>query len=218
MTKPVGVLRFLGTNCDRDLFSAAHDLGLDPRWLWHADRFNPNDFEALFVPGGFSHGDYLRSGALAAKAPAMDSVADAARRGLPILGICNGFQILCEAHLLPGALVKNEGRRFVDDWVDLHFENPNAWTPADSKRARLPIAHGDGRYYLETEELKRVRDRGQVWVSYAGDNPNGSVENIAGVCNESGNVCGLMPHPERAVHAWMGGVDGRAILDVGRHA
>lgn len=211
--KPIGVLRFLGTNCDRDVFQAVEDLDREARWLWHADRFDHADYSAFLVPGGFSYGDYLRCGALAAKSPAMASLQEAADAGKPVLGICNGFQILCEAKLLPGALVRNEGRKFVDKWVDLKLEGQNPWCNLErGTTIRLPVAHGEGRFFAEPAELSRLRERGQIWWSYASDNPNGSLENIAGVSNIAKNVCGLMPLPERAMHEWMGGEDGRAIM------
>lgn len=214
MSKPVGIARFLGTNCDRDVWQAVEAMGLEPRWLWFEDRFAPSDYAAFVVPGGFSYGDYLRCGALAAKAPVMASLAEAAGKGYPILGICNGFQILCESGLLPGVLVRNEGRRFVDKWVGLRLENGTRWSNLEAgSRLRLPVAHGEGRYHLEDGELARLRDKKQIWLTYEdGSNPNGSLADIAGVCNEGRNVCGLMPHPERAVFSWMGGEDGRAIL------
>jgi phosphoribosylformylglycinamidine synthase len=210
MSKAIGVVRFLGTNCDRDVWQAVETLGLRPQWLWFEDQFNVNDYAGYIVPGGFSYGDYLRSGALAAKAPVLKSLSEAAGKGAPILGICNGFQILTEARLLPGALVRNEGRKFIDKWVTLKSENKTQWT-YESKPMRLPVAHGDGRYYIENDDLKKIEDKGQIWLRYE-DNPNGSIQNIAGVANENKNVCGLMPHPERAMHEWMGGVDGHAIL------
>lgn len=212
--KPVGILRFLGTNCDRDVWQAVEALDRKPEWLWYADQFNPSDYSSFIVPGGFSHGDYLRCGALAAKAPAMKSLDEAAKQGRPILGICNGFQILCETRLLPGALVRNEKRRFIDRWVDLSLANASKWTPKDSKKKiRLPIAHGEGRFYMEKDELKRLHDDGQVWWTYEGEAPNGSLDKIAGVSNKAKNVSALMPHPERAIHSWMGGDDGRQILN-----
>ncbi|MGE0528936.1 MAG: phosphoribosylformylglycinamidine synthase subunit PurQ [Bdellovibrionales bacterium] len=213
--KPVGILRFLGTNCDRDVWQAIEAVGLKPQWLWYEDRFRAEDYAAFVVPGGFSYGDYLRCGALAAKAPVMKSLAEAAEKGYPVLGICNGFQILCESGLLPGALVRNEGRRFVDTWVSLRLESEApTWTRGMSPAVeiRLPVAHGEGRFYVEPEELDRLRARGQVWWTYSGENPNGSVADIAGVCNEGQNVWGLMPHPERAIFDWMGREDGRAIF------
>jgi len=146
------------------------------------------------VPGGFSYGDYLRCGALAAKAPVMKSVSEAAGLGKPVLGICNGFQVLCETQLLPGALVRNEKRKFIDKWVDLKLQNKPKWGGLES--IRLPIAHGEGRFYAESDEVKRLWDQKQVWLTYR-ENPNGALDDIAGVSNRDGNVCGLMPHPER---------------------
>lgn len=205
-----GVVRFPGTNCDRDVFQAVEMAGQEAHWLWHADLFDAKAYDALFLPGGFSYGDYLRSGALAARARAMTSVREAAERGVPVLGICNGFQILTEAKLLPGALIKNQSLRFNDDWVDLKVRNTNTFFAPNlngGARARLPIAHGDGRYFIEEDDLKRLEDNGQIWLTYE-NNPNGSICDIAGVTNEKGNVAALMPHPERAMQDWMGGTDG----------
>ena len=177
----VGVLRFPGTNCDRDVFEALENRGRRPEWVWHADQFDSKKYDALFLPGGFSYGDYLRSGALAARAPAMKSVREAAERGVPVLGICNGFQILCEAGLLPGALVRNRGLRFIDDWVSLKLANKNSvFARSAGARARLPIAHADGRFVASDDEIKRLQDQGQVWWQYE-DNPNGAAGDIAGV-------------------------------------
>jgi phosphoribosylformylglycinamidine synthase len=209
----IGVVRFLGTNCDQDVFDAVQQVGLRPAWLWHQDQFDYKSYDALVVPGGFSYGDYLRCGALAARAPVMQSVSAAAKAGVPILGICNGFQILCEAKLLPGALLRNSGLRFRDDWVDLKVVNGNAHFGGRTlEKAHLPIAHGEGRYYLEQDQVQRLFDEGQVWCTYE-KNPNGSLENIAGVTNESGNVAALMPHPERAMESFMGGTDGRKFFE-----
>jgi phosphoribosylformylglycinamidine synthase subunit PurQ / glutaminase len=211
--KPVGIVRFLGTNCDRDVWQAVETLDLKPEWLWFEDQFNPADYSAFVVPGGFSYGDYLRCGALAAKAPVMKSLHDAAQKGMPVLGICNGFQILCETRLLPGALVRNEKRKFIDKWVTLKQQNKTQWSgPGADKPMRLPIAHGEGRFYMEGDELQKLFDDGQVWLTYEGGSPQGAVRDIAGVSNKQGNVCALMPHPERAMFDWMGGEDGRAIL------
>jgi phosphoribosylformylglycinamidine synthase subunit PurQ / glutaminase len=210
--KAIGVLQFPGTNCDRDVFSFVEAKKIPAQYLWHLDLFNPKEFEALILPGGFSYGDYLRSGALAAVSPAMRSLKEFAESGGPVLGICNGFQILCEAGLLPGTLVKNEGRRFIDDWVDLQVVGaPKKFSPSQ-KELRLPIAHGDGRFYAQAEELKRIQDRDLVWMKYKNENPNGSLNDIAGVMNENKNVVGLMPHPERALYDWMGGTDGWGFL------
>ncbi len=209
MSARVGVVRFLGTNCDRDLWQAAEGAGLKPEWLWYEDNFEPMDYAALLIPGGFSYGDYLRCGALAARTPVMKSVRKAAQQGVPILGICNGFQVLCEAELLPGALLPNQSGRFVDAWVELKLENSkDNWAPGrPGSSAYLPVAHGDGRYHINEEGLKAIEDRGQIWWRYS-KNPNGSVADIAGVSDPSGKVVGLMPHPERAVAEWMGGQDG----------
>lgn len=206
--KPVGVLRFLGTNCDRDVFEAIESVGLSAEWLWYQDQFQTSNYSALVLPGGFSYGDYLRSGALAAKTPAMKSVIEAAKKDLPILGICNGFQILCEAGLLPGALVKNEKQRFIDKWVTLESAGQSKnFAKSTAKKIHLPVAHGDGCFYAPTDILKRMEDEQQVWWRYT-ENINGSMGNIAGVLNENKNVAGLMPHPERAVHQWQGNTDG----------
>lgn len=213
MKKPVGIVRFLGTNCDRDVWQAVESLDLEPRWLWFEDQFTPSDYSAFLVPGGFSYGDYLRCGALAAKAPVMKSLHEAALKGMPVLGICNGFQILCETRMLPGALVRNEKRKFIDKWVTLSQKNKTKWSgPGSERPMKLPIAHGEGRFYMEGDELKKLFDDGQVWLTYDGGSPQGAVRDIAGVSNKQGNVCALMPHPERAMFDWMGGEDGRAIL------
>ncbi len=213
MSANVGVVRFPGTNCDQDVFEAAASAGLRPRWLWHADRFELKSVDAILLPGGFSYGDYLRSGALAAKAPAMESVREFAKAGGPVLGICNGFQILCESGLLPGALVKNQSRRFVDQWVELKLAQPSKVFGPESVgvKVRLPVAHGDGRYHIDETGRKKLVDRGQIWWNYLED-VNGSVHQIAGVMNEARNVAGLMPHPERAMQSWMGGTDGRTFF------
>lgn len=205
--KKIGILRFWGTNCDRDIWQAALVCGFKPQWLWQDDSFKMQDFEYFVVPGGFSYGDYLRCGSLAAQTPAMKSLREAAASGKPILGICNGFQILCEAKLLPGVLVRNESQRFIDNWAPLKIENTSPFTKKAGVRISLPIAHGEGRFFAGDDELKKLEDRGQIWIRYM-DNPNGSLKDIAGVMNEKKNVCGLMPHPERALLEWMGGVDG----------
>lgn len=211
----VGVLRFPGTNCDRDVFGAIESRGEKPEWLWHANHFNKKEYSALVLPGGFSYGDYLRAGALAARSPAMESVREAASYGVPVLGICNGFQILCEAGLLPGVLIRNLGLRFIDDWVELKLEGHHRQFGKNLQsgfKARLPIAHADGRYFVENDDLKRLEDNQQIWWRYQ-NNPNGSIGDIAGVMNREKNVAGLMPHPERAMVGWMGGVDGSHFFD-----
>jgi phosphoribosylformylglycinamidine synthase len=211
--KKIGVARFPGTNCDRDAAFMASQLGFQTSYLWHLDLFDHKEFEALIIPGGFSYGDYLRSGALAARSPIISSVAKAAAAGVPILGICNGFQILTEAGLLPGALVRNQGLRFIDTWVNIDLVgHADYWGKKIKKQTlRLPIAHADGRFYAPTDELKKIEDENLVWLRYHG-NPNGSLNNIAGVMNKNKNVVGLMPHPERAIADWMGGVDGLGFL------
>lgn len=208
----VGVVRFPGTNCDRDVFGLVEAKGHQAIWLWHQDQFSAQDIEAVIVPGGFSYGDYLRSGALAARAPVMKSVRDVVNLGKPVLGICNGFQILTEAQILPGALVKNENRRFVESWVGLEKVSDSFWAAKVSGHSiRLPVAHGDGRFYAPEDELKKIEDQGLVWFRYK-ENVNGSLNRIAGLRNRLGNVAALMPHPERAAYDWMGGTDGWNFL------
>ena len=214
MRRSVGVIRFPGTNCDRDVFEAIENMNFKAEWLWHADRFEIHQFGALVVPGGFSFGDYLRAGALAARSPVMESVREAAKKGVPVLGICNGFQILCESHLLPGALVKNESLRFQDEWVELQLVEPHKSFGSQIKqndKVRLPIAHGEGRFYASESELKKLWDSQQIWFTYC-KNPNGSLQDIAGVMSEDKNVVAMMPHPERAMAQWMGSEDGKKIF------
>jgi phosphoribosylformylglycinamidine synthase len=218
----VGVVQFPGSNDERDAVWAFRFLGADADLLWHADA-TLRGVDAVVLPGGFSYGDYLRSGAIARFAPIMGAVAEHARAGGLVLGICNGFQMLTEAGLVPGALVRNAGLSFVCAPVQLRVEN--ASVPHLSRAARgdvltIPIKHGDGRYVVDREELRTMEDRGQVVLRYCGPdggdggNPNGSTASIAGVCNEAGNVMGLMPHPEHAVDATVGirSADGAVIL------
>ncbi len=172
--KAIGVLRFPGTNCDYDIFRMVEEKGFKAKWLWHLDHFAADEVDMVIVPGGFSYGDYLRCGALAARSPAMESVRDYAKFGKPVLGICNGFQILCESGLLEGALVQNESRQFIDDWVELNLENPNPYFAEKSNyKIRLPIAHGEGRFFATPDKLKYLHDAGLVWWTYA-KNPNGA--------------------------------------------
>jgi phosphoribosylformylglycinamidine synthase I len=212
MSRKIGILRFPGSNCDRDVFSFVEAKGLNPEFLWHLDQFQVDDYSALILPGGFSYGDYLRSGALAARSPAMKSVWEFNKKQKPILGICNGFQILTEAGILPGALVKNEKRRFIDDWVRLEIIHSHPQFAVESERnIRLPVAHGDGRFYAPEDELRKIEGEGLVWMRYK-ENVNGSLNLIAGVMNQNRNAAALMPHPERAIYDWMGGVDGWNFL------
>jgi phosphoribosylformylglycinamidine synthase I len=210
----IGITRFPGTNCDFDVEKMILQFSYTPVWLWHQDHFETQEVDAVIIPGGFSYGDYLRCGALASRSPVMKSVRDFAGKGKPVLGICNGFQILCESGLLPGALTRNEGLQFIDDWAELEVVNSNSFFGARLKKGqeiRLPIAHGEGRYWLPEDELKALNDQGQIWLKYR-KNPNGSLSHIAGVMNNKKNVLGLMPHPERALALWMGGQDGMEFL------
>jgi phosphoribosylformylglycinamidine synthase len=209
-----GVIRFPGSCDELDALQACRRFA-DAELLWHGDR-DLKGVDAVVVPGGFSYGDYLRAGALARFSPAMEAVADFAREGGPVLGICNGFQVLCEAHLLPGALLPNTGLRFLFRQVELTVENDE--TPFTRACARgdvlsIPVKHTTGRYYAPDEELDRMDEAGQVVLRYApGQNPNGSLRDIAGVTNEAGNVLGLMPHPEHAVDPLRGPTGGAPLL------
>jgi phosphoribosylformylglycinamidine synthase subunit PurQ / glutaminase len=197
----IGVITFPGSLDDRDAARAVRLAGAEPVALWHADR-DLRGVDAVILPGGFSYGDYLRCGAIARFAPVMGELVAAARSGLPVLGICNGFQILCEAHLLPGALTRNSGLRFVTRDLRLRVENDQtAWTRAYRRGEQIvvPLKSGEGSYMADPGTLAELEARGQVVIRYASGNPNGSVAGIAGVCNAEGNVVGLMPHPEHAV-------------------
>ena len=210
----IAVIVFPGSNDDRDAAWALGALGAEPVAVWHAERELP-DVEAVVLPGGFSYGDYLRCGALARFAPAMEAVADFAAEGGPVLGICNGFQILCEAGLLPGVLRPNASLTFVCRDVALRVERTDtAFTTrcGPQQRLRIPIKHGEGCWFADEELLAKVVDLDQIVLRYDGDNPNGSVADVAGVCNAEGNVMGLMPHPEYAVDPLLGSGDGALIL------
>ncbi len=210
-----GVVQFPGSCDERDALHACSLLG-EARMIWHEER-NLGGVDAVVVPGGFSYGDYLRAGAIARFSPAMEAVAEFAAGGGPVLGICNGFQVLCEAGLLPGALLRNEDLRFVCRQLDLIEEEPDAFsTPEGPKGIRLsiPAKHGEGRYWAPEEMLDEIEADGQVAYRYApGHNPNGSARNIAGVRNEAGNVLGLMPHPEHAVDPLTGSTDGLRVFE-----
>ena len=207
----VAVIRFPGSNCDQDALKALGDAGAEAEYVWHTES-SLDGFDGAFVPGGFSYGDYLRCGAIASRSSAMAEVARLAARGAPVLGACNGFQILCEAGLLPGALLRNAEERFVCRWTGLSPVGTSRWTEAVAgAEISLPVAHGEGRYVIEGDDLHRLQDRGGVAFRYSG-HLNGSTDDIAGVTNEGGNVLGLMPHPERACLAELGGTDGLKIL------
>jgi phosphoribosylformylglycinamidine synthase I len=207
----VGVVTFPGSLDDRDAARAVRIAGGEPVALWHGDH-DLRGVDAVVLPGGFSYGDYLRCGAIAKFAPVMTEVIEAARSGLPVLGICNGFQILCEAHLLPGALIRNDVRRFVCVDQRLRIESSRTlWTSAYDEGAEVTIVlkNGEGGYVADEATLDRLEGEGRVVARYLGRNPNGSMRDIAGVANERGNVVGLMPHPEHAVEPLTGpGTDG----------
>ena len=207
----VGVVTFPGSLDDRDAARAVRVAGGQAVPLWHADP-DLHDVDAVILPGGFSYGDYPRCGAIARFAPVMDSIVAAARDGLPVLGICNGFQVLCEAHLLPGALIRNDSRKFVCRDQHLIVENTStSWTAQyrSGQEILIPIKNGEGGYVADKRTLDDLEANGRVVVRYVGGNPNGSYRDIAGICNEAGNVVGLMPHPEHAVEALTGpGTDG----------
>ena len=210
-----GIVRFPGSCDDIDAFAAAARVG-EPVLLWHADH-DLQGVDAVIVPGGFSYGDYLRAGAIARFAPVMAEVEEFAREGGLVLGICNGFQVLCEANLLPGALLPNTSLKFIFRQVDLDVvatDTPFTRACAAGERLSIPVKHMTGRYYAPDEQLDQLEASGQVLLRYApGHNPNGSLHDIAGVCNESGNVFGLMPHPEHAVEPLGGSTDGLRIFE-----
>lgn len=219
-----GVIVFPGSNCDRDVQVAlAASMGAAPRMIWHRDTILP-DLDLVVVPGGFSYGDYLRCGAMAAHSPIMREVVAKAKNGLPVLGICNGFQILTEAGLLPGVLMRNASLKFICKDVYLKVERASA--PFTGKYrpgqvVRFPIAHAEGNYFADNETLKRLEGDGLVAFRYAAadgsvsaaSNPNGAAHNIAGIVNDKGNVLGMMPHPERLADPLLGGTDGKAMFD-----
>lgn len=219
-----GVIVFPGSNCDRDVAMVTRDLLEQPtRMVWHEER-DLSDLDVVIVPGGFSYGDYLRCGAIARFSPAMQATLDHAQRGGLVLGICNGFQVLTEAGLLPGALVRNRDLNFVCDRPTLRVERTDLpWAQGYSRNAiiTLPIAHGEGCYYADADTLKSLEDHQQVVFRYCtpegeladAANPNGSLNHIAGICNRQGNVLGMMPHPERASDKMLGNTDGLALFE-----
>lgn len=218
MGTSVGVVLFPGSNCEHDAVEAVRALGGDAEVLWHGDD-SLGGVDAVIVPGGFAHGDYLRPGAIARFSPIMDAVRDFADAGGPVVGICNGFQVLTEAGLLPGALQKNAGLKFLCATTTLRVETTESVLTSGAESGselRIPINHFEGNYTCDSETLAMLRAEDRVVVRYV-DNPNGSVDDIAGICNEGRNVVGLMPHPERATHDLLGSSDGvvlmRSLLD-----
>ena len=210
------VVTFPGSNCDRDMAMALEAVTGKPAMrLWHGDATLPDGLDFIALPGGFSYGDYLRSGAMAAKSPIMREVAAAAERGVPVLGVCNGFQVLTEAGLLPGALLRNSGQNFICRTVELTVENNQSLFTAGydaGASIAIPVAHHDGNYYADDATLDRIEGEGRVVFRYA-ESVNGSARDIAGVLNAAGNVMGMMPHPERAIETAHGGTDGRALFE-----
>ena len=213
MSTRVGVVVFPGTNCELDVAWALEALGASAELLWHGDAFT-KDVDAIVVPGGFAHGDYLRTGAIARFSPVMEAVTEHARAGGPVVGICNGFQVLCEAGLLPGVLLQNESLKFICRDVPLIVERddlPFTTRCTQGQRLSIPVKHGDGRWFAPPELVAELEANRQVVLRY-GEACNGSVDDIAGICNERGNVMGLMPHPEHAVDPLLGSADGALIL------
>lgn len=211
------VIVFPGSNCDRDLAVAIRDVtGTAPHMVWHRETTLPDDrIDLIALPGGFSYGDYLRSGAMAARSPIMQAVRDAADRGVPVIGICNGFQVLTEAGLLPGALMRNAGQKFVCRDVMLTVENAQtAFTSRyeTGERIRIPVAHHDGNYFADADTLDHLEGEGRIAFRYA-EAVNGSQRDIAGILNAAGNVLGMMPHPERLIDPAQGGTDGRRLFE-----
>jgi phosphoribosylformylglycinamidine synthase I len=213
MSVKVGVILFPGTNCELDVEWAVQSLGGEAVLLWHGDAA-VGDVDAVVVPGGFAHGDYLRTGAIARFSPVMDAVGEFAAAGGPVVGICNGFQVLTEAGLLPGALQKNVGLTFICDTATLRVETTRTALTNQAtvgQELRIPINHFEGNYVCSPETLAELRDQDRVVVRYV-ENPNGSLDDIAGICNAAGNVVGLMPHPERASDPLLGSDDGVVML------
>ena len=210
------VVTFPGSNCDRDLAVALEKVSGTPAIrVWHGDAELPDRLDFIGVPGGFSYGDYLRCGAMAARSPIVRAVIDAANKGVPVLGVCNGFQVLTESGLLPGALMRNEQLKFVCRTVPLTVENSQSLFTGGYERGEtimLPVAHHDGNYFADEATLDRLEGEGRVAFRY-GENCNGSQRAIAGVLNAAGNVLGMMPHPERAIEPELGGTDGRTLFE-----
>ena len=216
----VGIVVFPGTNCDRDTKWAFEKIGAEAEFIWHSEKELKN-YDLVVLPGGFSYGDYLRSGAIARFSPIMKSVSEYAKKGGYVLGICNGFQILLESHLLPGAMTRNENLHFISKFHHLKVvnnENKFLQNLNVGDIINIPIAHAEGNYKVDEDTLKEMYDNGQVILKYCDKdgnelNPNGSIDSIAGICNKEKNIFGLMPHPERAMESILGGVDGVKMLE-----
>ena len=217
------VVTFPGSNGDYDLYKAVQLVGCEPHFVWHRDRGGLEEYDAVLLPGGFSYGDYLRAGAIASLSPIMEDVIAFAKAGGPVLGICNGFQTLCEARLLPGALIRNESLRFEGRDIRVRVERNDTVFTTDYQKSQIltiPIAHGEGNYEADKATLERLEGDGRVvfrYVDARGEateeaNPNGAWHNIAGIVNEAGNVLGMMPHPERAMETILGSADGTALF------
>ena len=217
------VIRFPGSNCERDAFTVLEQQDMHPSWVWHDATELPGGTDLVVIPGGFTYGDYLRVGAMAANAPVMRAVTDFAEKGGHVLGICNGFQILCETHLLPGTLMKNDHLQFTCKEVHLRVEHTDsAYTSSYDPRAiiTIPIAHLEGNFFADEDELKAMNDNNQILFRYCDEeglstneaNPNGSTQHIAGITNAKGNVLGMMPHPERHAEPALGGIAGAGVF------
>ena len=219
-----GVIIFPGSNCDHDAYHALkHELGVESKFLWHKET-DLSGIDLLIVPGGFSYGDYLRSGAIARFSPIMKAVKEFAEQGKPVMGICNGFQILLEASLLPGAMLHNEKLRFVCKHVNIRVENATTLFTSNLKKGdvlNIPVSHGEGNYFIDDDGLKSLQDNDQILFRYCDANGkltpqsnfNGSTDSIAGIVNKQGNVLGMMPHPERAVDPLLGSTDGKVLFE-----
>lgn len=218
----IGIVVFPGSNCDRDIERAAEVVGSESGFIWHKDK-DVRGYDAIVLPGGFAHGDYLRCGAIARFSPVMEAVSEFAEGGGPVLGICNGFQTLLESGLLPGATLRNTGLRFICRPQKLRIDNVNTPFTHLYKKGEVvdfPIAHAEGNYYADPDTIKLLEDEGRIVFRYAepdgslteASNPNGSMHNIAGITNKTGNVVGLMPHPERVVESILGGTDGLRVF------
>lgn len=218
------IVVFPGSNCDHDCYhTVKHVLGQDAEFVWH-EKTDLSTYDCVVIPGGFSYGDYLRIGSIASLSPIMKSVEKYASSGGPVIGICNGFQVLLEAGLLPGSLVKNASLKFVCKWVYVRLENNKSIFTSNMKKGevlRIPVAHGEGNYFCTEEDLRALKENSQIVFRYCSQkgeltdeaNPNGSLQNIAGISNKEGNVLGMMPHPERCSEGLLGGEDGRAIFE-----